>query len=561
MHLVLEELLLVLLLLKRRHQLLELALQPRHAHLQVSHDQAQVLEDATEVQLLLLHLVRLLLKLLDGGASGSNIALQLLDLVVKHELELLELLRLLLQVSDALVLVADCGLTLAQLQHLRLDLGLKLVVGRDEFVELGLTVLNVSAQSLLLTLLLLEFALDGGQPGLGVHTLRNNIDELLLVGVFDLVDLVPGLVLDFLALRLVFIRHLGDLSLQVLAVLVLLLLLQVVLNLQLFVLLVLQKMQLRDLLSEALFLLLLLVKKFLVALVIVERFLLVLLLFDLEFFVVQAAEFLNLLLAVLLDLVLLLLDEPVAQIALLLLPRNLLSQLFNLLVILLQVIGDVQSVCVLVHLDVSLELSDFFLQSVALFLLNQDLVADRNGRQLLLVWLLWLFVGDREDAEHTVVTHRKEAVVLEVQLQTVDLLRVSLHFEGLVEVGAEHLNGRGLFSLTAADSHEFALRRHDYLVVSGAFFVATHLLGFPVVLGVFLLSDGLDLADGLVSASRVHARFRALVGFSGLGVVNSYAVEGVVLLLELPDWEAGSARLDRVIATNLIRVQLPEVNV
>jgi len=68
------------------------------------------------------HLVGLLLQLLDGLTTWPNVTLQLLDLVVEHELELLQLLGLLLQVVDALVLVLDRVLTLLQFDGLGGDL-------------------------------------------------------------------------------------------------------------------------------------------------------------------------------------------------------------------------------------------------------------------------------------------------------------------------------------------------------------------------------------------------------------------------------------------------------
>jgi len=61
--------------------------QPTHPHTQVFYDQAQVHKDSLEMSLLLLHLVGLIFKIVDGLASRTNIALEFLDLIVKHEFE------------------------------------------------------------------------------------------------------------------------------------------------------------------------------------------------------------------------------------------------------------------------------------------------------------------------------------------------------------------------------------------------------------------------------------------------------------------------------------------
>lgn len=95
-----------------------------HAHLKIFDNQAQVHEHPIEVKSLLLHLIGLLLQLINSVATGSNVPLQLLDLVVKNKFELLQLLSLLLQIVDSLLLVPDGGFSFGQLQGLRSNVGL-----------------------------------------------------------------------------------------------------------------------------------------------------------------------------------------------------------------------------------------------------------------------------------------------------------------------------------------------------------------------------------------------------------------------------------------------------
>lgn len=121
-HIVLELLLEALLVIQLLAQVRHLVSQALLSHSEIINDQSQVLINTIKVLKLLSHLVGLLIKLLDFNLTGSNVTLELLDLVIEDELELLKLLCLLLQVIDALVLVADGGLTLLNLSLLRVDL-------------------------------------------------------------------------------------------------------------------------------------------------------------------------------------------------------------------------------------------------------------------------------------------------------------------------------------------------------------------------------------------------------------------------------------------------------
>ena len=58
-----------------------------------------------------LHLIDLFVQRGDIVFTRKDIALQLLDLIIKHELELFELLRLLFELNNAGILVFDGGCT------------------------------------------------------------------------------------------------------------------------------------------------------------------------------------------------------------------------------------------------------------------------------------------------------------------------------------------------------------------------------------------------------------------------------------------------------------------
>lgn len=96
-----------------------------------------------------MHLVGLIFEIVDGLASGTNIALQLLNLIVKHKLEFLQLLGLLLQVMDPFVLISDRSLSFGQFQSLALNVGLQLIESSDELIQLRLLILDVPCKTLL----------------------------------------------------------------------------------------------------------------------------------------------------------------------------------------------------------------------------------------------------------------------------------------------------------------------------------------------------------------------------------------------------------------------------
>jgi len=202
----------------------------------------------------------------------------------------------------------------------------------------------------------------------------NNFDKLLLVLVLDDIDLSPGLIFNLLALFFIDLEHLVDLSLQGLALAVLLLLLEVMLNLQFFVLFFLEEVKLRNLLSETLFLFLLLMQKFLVTLVIVIHLFLVFTFLDLKLLSVESAQMLNLLMTFHFNLVFLGLNESVLLIVLGFLSFNIQIQTVNLFFVLIELVLSLLFVSVLVHLDVILEVLDLKLKIVTLFFLDENLL-------------------------------------------------------------------------------------------------------------------------------------------------------------------------------------------
>ena len=80
-------------------------------HLEILYDESQVCADGLEVLHFNLHLIDLFVERGDIVFTGKDVALKLLDLIIKHELELFELLRLLFELNNAGILVFDGGCT------------------------------------------------------------------------------------------------------------------------------------------------------------------------------------------------------------------------------------------------------------------------------------------------------------------------------------------------------------------------------------------------------------------------------------------------------------------
>lgn len=132
----------------------------------------------------------------------------------------------------------------------------------------------------------LEVALNLDEFAFGTDSCVYNERKLLLVFIFDNIDVLPGGVLNFLPLLFIFGQQLINLKLQLFALLILFLLLQVVLYPNLFVLFFLNQVQLGQLLSKLLFLFVLEVQQLLVTLVISVHLLLKLTLLGQQFLLV-----------------------------------------------------------------------------------------------------------------------------------------------------------------------------------------------------------------------------------------------------------------------------------
>lgn len=141
-------------------QLLRLFVQSFLLELQIFDDELQVAVDTTEVLRLLVHLRRLLVQLLNIVSFWTNLALELLDLVIKHKFKLLQLLALLLQIVDFLVFVLNCSVTFSQLTLLTFDRRSQSRGHRDLCLQLVFHRLNVQVASIFFSPLILVFIVD-----------------------------------------------------------------------------------------------------------------------------------------------------------------------------------------------------------------------------------------------------------------------------------------------------------------------------------------------------------------------------------------------------------------
>lgn len=138
------------------------------------------------------HLVGLFIQLLNLNLFGANVSLQLLDLVVEHELELLEFLNLLLQLANLDVLFLDGGDTRTILLLGGFDIHADFLL-LDHFVlKLVLLLLQVFGFGAALEILGGEVAHELGELGLVGEALFNALRQDVLVLVRHHVDGLPG---------------------------------------------------------------------------------------------------------------------------------------------------------------------------------------------------------------------------------------------------------------------------------------------------------------------------------------------------------------------------------
>lgn len=94
---------------------------------EIINDVTQVCIDLIVMSQVLIHVFSFLLQTSDLHSSWSNVTLEVLDLVVKHELELIKLLRLLLVFVNLFLMVSNDLILLDNLLLLSRDLKLKLI--------------------------------------------------------------------------------------------------------------------------------------------------------------------------------------------------------------------------------------------------------------------------------------------------------------------------------------------------------------------------------------------------------------------------------------------------
>ena len=177
---------------------------------QVVYNITQVRVDLVVMLEVLIHFVSLLLETGDLHLSGCDVAFELLDFVVKHELELLELLRLLFQLIDLLFSITNqlilsrdlCSLILYFFLEALKDL---LLVGHLDvfllFVSLKLFDIALEVLVLVFGKLKLSLALEG-------HIL--NLGLVLHVLLVDLIDLKLGISLNLSEGLVIVLTNLSD---------------------------------------------------------------------------------------------------------------------------------------------------------------------------------------------------------------------------------------------------------------------------------------------------------------------------------------------------------------
>lgn len=122
------------------------------------------------------------------------------------------------------------------------------------------------------------------------YTSFDNFDQFFFVLVFDHVDFLPGFVLNLFPRFFINFQQMVDLSLQLFTLSVFLLLLESLVDFELFERFLLEEVHFRNFLTESFFLLFFLKQQLLVPFVVSIHFLLMLTLFYLKLFLVQADQ-------------------------------------------------------------------------------------------------------------------------------------------------------------------------------------------------------------------------------------------------------------------------------
>ena len=167
---ILELLHVVMLFLDLRDGFLHFLLHAFAFQLHIFDNQSQVLIDNVEVLGLGVHLGLLLLQLLACLHTWPNPTLQLLDLVVQHELEFFQLHSLSTILVDLRLLVLNRAISLLQLIFHALNVGLLQLRLRDLRVKIVCLLADLLLEVLHLLLVVLEFVTNKSQFTLLLHT-------------------------------------------------------------------------------------------------------------------------------------------------------------------------------------------------------------------------------------------------------------------------------------------------------------------------------------------------------------------------------------------------------
>ena len=181
---------------------------------QVVYDVAEVGIDLVVVLKVLVHFIGLLLQTSDLHLPGRDVPLELLDLVVQHELELLQLLRLLLQLIYLLLSITDELVLGRYLTGLVLDVLLERVEDLVLVSDLDALLLLVSLEFLDIALQVLVLVLGQLQLCLRLETHVLHLRLVLHVLLVDLLDLELGICIDLSECLLVVLPDLVDVVVQ-----------------------------------------------------------------------------------------------------------------------------------------------------------------------------------------------------------------------------------------------------------------------------------------------------------------------------------------------------------
>ena len=145
---------------------------------------------------------------LDELHARSDPALQLLDLVVEHELEFLKLLRLFAILVNLVLLVDNSSFTLMQIVLHLLNVVLLVLRSRNLLAQFHILLFHLRLEAFHHLFVVAIFVTDQSQLTLLLHTFVDFHGKLRLVLLFDSLDFFPGLILNRLTVLLMALDHL-----------------------------------------------------------------------------------------------------------------------------------------------------------------------------------------------------------------------------------------------------------------------------------------------------------------------------------------------------------------